>query len=282
MTLYLVGTPIGNLEDMTFRAVRILKEVDLIACEDTRVTGKLTHHYGIDTPLKSYHEHNKDKMTEQLVEKLQEGLSIALVSDAGLPLISDPGYELVNAVRKAGLQVETVPGPNAALTALMTSGLSSYSFLFSGFLPRKDNEKTSKLSSLMKEPHSIILYESPYRVKDTLQTIQKIDENRIVSLGRELTKRFEQVVTAPVTELLSQLEEHIPLKGEFVIVIDGQYEMMEEERWWATLSINAHVEHYIKDDYSSKEAIKQVALDRNMKKREIYDSYHINNKGPSA
>ncbi|TDM12337.1 16S rRNA (cytidine(1402)-2'-O)-methyltransferase [Macrococcus bovicus] len=275
MTLYLVGTPIGNLEDITFRAVRILKEVDIIACEDTRVTGKLTSHYDIATPLKSYHEHNKDKMTEQLVELLVAGKTVALVSDAGLPLISDPGYELVIAVREAGIRVETVPGPNAALTALMTSGLSSYSFLFSGFLPRKDSEKMARLETLMNEPHSIILYESPYRVKDTLAAIEKIDKNRRVALGRELTKKFEQVVTLPVNALLQELEVSIPAKGEFVIVIDGQYETDEADMWWHQLSINEHVEYYMKKDLSSKEAIKQVSLDRNIKKREVYESYHI-------
>lgn len=275
MTLYLVGTPIGNLEDITFRAVRILKEVDIIACEDTRVTGKLTSHYDIATPLKSYHEHNKDRMTEQLVELLVAGKTVALVSDAGLPLISDPGYELVIAVREAGIRVETVPGPNAALTALMTSGLSSYSFLFSGFLPRKDSEKMARLETLMNEPHSIILYESPYRVKDTLAAIEKIDKNRRVALGRELTKKFEQVVTLPVNALLQELEVSIPAKGEFVIVIDGQYETDEADMWWHQLSINEHVEYYMKKDLSSKEAIKQVSLDRNIKKREVYESYHI-------
>ena len=275
MTLYLVGTPIGNLEDITFRAVRILKEVDIIACEDTRVTGRLTSHYDIATPLKSYHEHNKDRMTEQLVELLVAGKTVALVSDAGLPLISDPGYELVIAVREAGIRVETVPGPNAALTALMTSGLSSYSFLFSGFLPRKDSEKMARLETLMNEPHSIILYESPYRVKDTLAAIEKIDKNRRVALGRELTKKFEQVVTLPVNALLQELEVSIPAKGEFVIVIDGQYETDEADMWWHQLSINEHVEYYMKKDLSSKEAIKQVSLDRNIKKREVYESYHI-------
>lgn len=275
MTLYLVGTPIGNLEDITFRAVRILKEVDIIACEDTRVTGKLTSHYDITTPLKSYHEHNKDRMTEQLVELLVAGKTVALVSDAGLPLISDPGYELVIAVREAGIRVETVPGPNAALTALMTSGLSSYSFLFSGFLPRKDSEKMARLETLMNEPHSIILYESPYRVKDTLAAIEKIDKNRRVALGRELTKKFEQVVTLPVNALLQELEVSIPTKGEFVIVIDGQYETDEADMWWHQLSINEHVEYYMKKDLSSKEAIKQVSVDRNIKKREVYESYHI-------
>ncbi|TDM07213.1 16S rRNA (cytidine(1402)-2'-O)-methyltransferase [Macrococcus lamae] len=274
-TLYLVGTPIGNLEDMTFRAVRIMQEVDIIACEDTRVTGKLTHHYNIKTPLKSYHEHNKDRMTEVLVAMLKEGKSIALVSDAGLPLISDPGYELVNAVRDVGLTVITVPGPNAALTALMTSGLSSYSFLFNGFLPRKESEKYAKLNELMQQPHSILLYESPYRIKDTLMTIAKVDAERKVALARELTKRYEQVVTAPVNDLLTRLENDIPLKGEFVIVIDGQYEVKNVEQWWDALTINDHVNHYIAEGQSSKDAIKQVSVDRNMKKRDVYNSFHI-------
>lgn len=274
-TLYLVGTPIGNLEDMTFRAVRILNEVDIIACEDTRVTGRLTHHYDIKTPLKSYHEHNKDQMTDTIVNWLKEGQSVALVSDAGLPLISDPGYELVIAVRAAGIKVETVPGPNAALTALMTSGLSSYSFLFNGFLPRKESEKREKLDTLMALPHSIIIYESPYRVKDTLQTIMKIDEERRVTLARELTKKFEQVVTQPVNELIEKLELEIPLKGEFVIVIDGQYTSQNETKWWNELPLNDHVNHYVEAGYKSKDAIKQVAVDREMKKREVYESYHI-------
>lgn len=273
--LYLVGTPIGNLEDITFRAVRTLKEVDLIACEDTRVTSKLIQHYSIDTPLKSYHEHNKDKMTAVLIETLKTGKNIALVSDAGLPLISDPGFELVIAVRAAGLKVETIPGPNAALTALMTSGLSSYSFLFNGFLPRKDSEKKAKLEELMQQPHSIILYESPYRIKDTLAAISTIDDQRKVSLARELTKRFEQVVTSEVGRLLEQLDETIPLKGEFVIVIDGHSGESAGDEWWRSLDTAQHVEHYISLGMTSKEAIKQVSVDRHMKKRAIYEMYHI-------
>lgn len=273
--LYLVGTPIGNLEDITFRAVRTLKEVDLIACEDTRVTSKLIQHYSIDTPLKSYHEHNKDKMTAVLIETLKTGKNIALVSDAGLPLISDPGFELVIAVRAAGLKVETIPGPNAALTALMTSGLSSYSFLFNGFLPRKDSEKKAKLEELMQQPHSIILYESPYRIKDTLTAISTIDDQRKVSLARELTKRFEQVVTSEVGRLLEQLDETIPLKGEFVIVIDGHSGESAGDEWWRSLDTAQHVEHYISLGMTSKEAIKQVSVDRHMKKRAIYEMYHI-------
>ncbi|WP_414045442.1 16S rRNA (cytidine(1402)-2'-O)-methyltransferase [Macrococcus equi] len=272
--LYLVGTPIGNLEDITYRAVRILKEADIILCEDTRVTKKLVMHYEIETPLKSYHEHNQAKVTEDIIELLSNGNDIALVSDAGLPLISDPGYELVVIARDKGIKVETVPGANAALTALMTSGISSYSFLFDGFLPRKDNEKKERLISIMSLPHTIIIYESPFRVKHTLETIQKIDSERKVSISRELTKKFEQVETDTVSNLLLRLDEDIKLKGEFVIVIAGS-SGDNDVNWWSELSIEGHVNHYVKEGMRNKDAIKQVALDREMKKNEVYQIYHV-------
>ncbi|WP_414055519.1 16S rRNA (cytidine(1402)-2'-O)-methyltransferase [Macrococcus equi] len=272
--LYLVGTPIGNLEDITYRAVRILKEADIILCEDTRVTKKLVMHYEIATPLKSYHEHNQAKVTEDIIELLSNGNDIALVSDAGLPLISDPGYELVVIARDKGIKVETVPGANAALTALMTSGISSYSFLFDGFLPRKDNEKKERLISIMSLPHTIIIYESPFRVQHTLETIQKIDSERKVSISRELTKKFEQVETDTVSNLLLRLDEDIKLKGEFVIVIAGS-SGDNDVNWWSELSIEGHVNHYVKEGMRNKDAIKQVALDREMKKNEVYQIYHV-------
>ncbi|WP_414054671.1 16S rRNA (cytidine(1402)-2'-O)-methyltransferase [Macrococcus equi] len=272
--LYLVGTPIGNLEDITYRAVRILKEADIILCEDTRVTKKLVMHYEIETPLKSYHEHNQAKVTEDIIEMLFNGNDIALVSDAGLPLISDPGYELVVIARDKGIKVETVPGANAALTALMTSGISSYSFLFDGFLPRKDNEKKERLISIMSLAHTIIIYESPFRVKHTLETIQKIDSERKVSISRELTKKFEQVETDTVSNLLLRLDEDIKLKGEFVIVIAGS-SGDNDVNWWSELSIEGHVNHYVKEGMRNKDAIKQVALDREMKKNEVYQIYHV-------
>lgn len=272
--LYLVGTPIGNLEDITYRAVRILKEADIILCEDTRVTKKLVMHYEIETPLKSYHEHNQAKVTEDIIEMLSNGNDIALVSDAGLPLISDPGYELVVIARDKGIKVETVPGANAALTALMTSGISSYSFLFDGFLPRKDNEKKERLISIMSLAHTIIIYESPFRVKHTLETIQKIDSERKVSISRELTKKFEQVETDTVSNLLLRLDEDIKLKGEFVIVIAGS-SGDNDVNWWSELSIEGHVNHYVKEGMRNKDAIKQVALDREMKKNEVYQIYHV-------
>lgn len=272
--LYLVGTPIGNLEDITFRAVRILKEVDYIYCEDTRVTRTLTMHYNIDTPLKSYHEHNKDKVTDQLIETLVSGNHIALVSDAGLPLISDPGYELVVECRDKGIRIETIPGPNAALSALMTSGIASYSFIFDGFLPRKDKEKKKRLQTLMELPHTAIIYESPFRVKHTIEIIMEIDATREVAIARELTKKFEQVETANVREIYNKLDNEINLKGEFVIIIDAVNEA-DKVHWWTELTVYEHVIHYIETGMQSKEAIKQTAVDRNMKKNEVYDIYHI-------
>lgn len=273
-TLYLVGTPIGNLADITYRAVKILKEVDLIACEDTRVSKKLCAHYEISTPLKSYHEHNKAQQTEYLIEQLREGISIALVSDAGLPLISDPGYELVVAAREHQIKVETVPGPNAGLTALMASGLPSFTYTFLGFLPRKEKQKQETLEKRMYEDSTLIIYESPHRVKDTLKTIQKVDENRKVSLGRELTKKFEQITTSNVDDLLNQLQEGlIPTKGEFVVLIEGAV-AVEDTSWFEEMTIVEHVNYYIDQDMKTKAAIKQVAEIRHMKTGEVYDVYH--------
>lgn len=273
-TLYLVGTPIGNLADITYRAVDTLRNVDLIACEDTRVTKKLCLHYEIQAPLKSYHDHNKEQQTDYLIEQLQQGNNIALVSDAGLPLISDPGYELVVAARDNGIRVETIPGPNAGLTALMASGLPSFTYTFLGFLPRKDKQKQSYLEQRMYENSTLIIYESPHRVKDTIKTIQKVDRNRKVSLGRELTKKFEQIVTDYVGNVLDRLnDESIPTKGEFVVLIEGA-EAVEDTAWFEDMSIKEHVDYHINQNMKPKIAIKQVAELRQMKTSEVYDIYH--------
>lgn len=274
-TLFLVGTPIGNLTDITYRAIDTLQQVDLIACEDTRVTRKLCNHYDIKTPLKSYHEHNKDQQTSYMIEQLLSGLDIALVSDAGLPLISDPGYELVVEARQHDIKVETIPGPNAGLTALMASGLPSFTYTFLGFLPRKDKEKQNILSERMYQSSTLIIYESPHRVTDTLKVIGKIDSQRRVSLGRELTKKFEQIVTADVNTLLTMLHNNeIPLKGEFVILIEGA-EVELSTAWFDDMSIEEHVDYYIKEkNIKPKAAIKMVAEDRQSKTSEIYNIYH--------
>ncbi|EIE3621271.1 16S rRNA (cytidine(1402)-2'-O)-methyltransferase [Staphylococcus pseudintermedius] len=271
--LYLLGTPIGNLEDMTFRAIYTLQHVDLIACEDTRVTKKLCHHFEITTPLKSYHDHNKEQETETLIDMLVAGKTIALVSDAGLPLISDPGYELVVRAREQGVTVVPIPGPNAGLTALMASGLPSFTYTFLGFLPRKSRDKTALLETRMYQDSTLLLYESPHRVKDTLEVIAQIDAERTVTLGRELTKKFEQITTAPVTSLLEQLETDIPLRGEFVIIIEGAAPI-EGTAWFETLSVEDHVTHYIDEGMKPKAAIKKVAQEREMSSKTVYNIFH--------
>ncbi|HAR5659794.1 TPA: 16S rRNA (cytidine(1402)-2'-O)-methyltransferase [Staphylococcus pseudintermedius] len=271
--LYLVGTPIGNLEDMTFRAIYTLQHVDLIACEDTRVTKKLCHHFEITTPLKSYHDHNKEQETETLIDMLVAGKTIALVSDAGLPLISDPGYELVVRAREQGVTVVPIPGPNAGLTALMASGLPSFTYTFLGFLPRKSRDKTALLETRMYQDSTLLLYESPHRVKDTLEVIAQIDAERTVTLGRELTKKFEQITTAPVTSLLEQLETDIPLRGEFIVIIEGATPI-EGTAWFETLSVEDHVTHYIDEGMKPKAAIKKVAQEREMSSKTVYNIFH--------
>ena len=274
-TLYLVGTPIGNLGDITFRAIETLKNADFIACEDTRVTKKLCNHYGIQTPLKSYHEHNKSQQTEYLIDLLNEGYNIALVSDAGLPLISDPGYELVVAAHSYDIHVETVPGPNAGLTALMASGLPSYTYTFLGFLPRKEKDKVAVLQERMFQDSTLIIYESPFRVVETLKAISKVDDTRRVAVGRELTKKFEQIVMQEVGHLINAFQnDEIMQKGEFVILIEGA-KPLETEQWFQSLTISEHVEHYISEqNIKPKKAIKLVAEDRHMKTGEVYDIYH--------
>ncbi len=272
-SLYLVGTPIGNLDDMTFRAIDILKQVDLIACEDTRVTKKLCHHFEIETPLKSYHEHNKQRVTESLIEKLCAGDDIALVSDAGLPLISDPGYELVVRAREENVNVIPIPGANAGLTALMASGLPSFTYTFLGFLPRKTREKIEVLEKRMFQESTLLLYESPHRVKETLEAIAKVDNQRMMTVARELTKKFEQIQTGRVDDLIAQLDDTIPLRGEFVLIIEGAMAKASTS-WFEDMTIEAHVNHYIDQNMKPKKAIKHVAQDRQMSSKEVYNIFH--------
>lgn len=210
---------------------------------------------------------------------MEDDKQIALVSDAGCPCISDPGYELVNQVREAGFLVETIPGPNAAITALMTSGLPSYKFVFLGFLPRQAKDKHEVLDKWMHRESTMMIYESPYRVKQTLKAISEIDSERKIAIGRELTKKFEQVETGSVETIENMLEDDsIPQKGEFVILIEGIDESSQTEQWWKEMDLKEHVDSYINEqDMRSKDAIKQVALDRNMKKRDVYEAFHIDN-----
>lgn len=274
--LYLIPTPIGNLEDMSFRAVRLLKEADLIAAEDTRNTKKLCNHFEISTPIVSHHEHNKETSGGKLIEKLKEGAKIALVSDAGMPTISDPGYELVVAAVREQLTVVPLPGANAALTALIASGLSTQPFYFYGFLPRQKKEKVKELESLSKINSTLILYESPHRLKETLQQLLNVFGDRGISLCRELTKRYEEFIRGTVSEAL-QWAEREEIRGEFCIIVEGSKEQIEEvDAWWETLSLLEHIEYYISEkNFSSKEAIKQTAKDRNINKRDVYQAYHV-------
>lgn len=275
--LYLVPTPIGNLEDMSFRAIRILKEADVIAAEDTRNTKKLLHYYDIKTPVVSYHEHNKRSSGARLLEKLRNGEKIALVSDAGMPVISDPGYDLVRAAVEEKLTVVPLPGANAALTALVASGLQPQPFYFYGFLPRQKKERDAALWELSRQTATIILYEAPHRLKETLEALAGQLGNRKIVLCRELTKKFEEFIRGTLEEALQWAKEEEP-RGEFCLIIEGKRtDDADEAAWWQELSIKEHVDHHIRQGASSKEAIKLVAKERGLKKRDVYQTYHIDN-----
>ena len=272
-TLYLCATPIGNLEDMTFRAVRVLKEADLIAAEDTRNSVKLLNHFDIQTPMTSYHEYNKYDKGRKLVEKLLEGKDIALITDAGTPGISDPGEELVSMCQEAGITVTAVPGAAACITALTISGLPTRRFAFEAFLPSDKKEREAVLDELEKERRTIILYEAPHRLVRTLKLLADRLGERRVSVCRELTKRHETVYRTTLPEAAANYEE-TPPKGECVIVIQGltRQEAEEEERQkWMDMSIEEHMEHYLSQGIDKKEAMKRTAKDRGVPKREIYN-----------
>lgn len=275
--LYLVPTPIGNLEDMSFRAVRILKEADIIAAEDTRNTKKLCNYFEIATSVISYHEHNKETSGQKLLNRLEEGQVIALVSDAGMPTISDPGYQLVREAIDAGFPVIPLPGANAALTALIASGLVPQPFYFYGFLQRQQKEKKRELERLKQMEATWIIYESPHRLKETLKHMLEVLGNRNIVLCRELTKKYEEFIRGTISEAAEWAREN-EVRGEFCLIVEGASEedIVQDMSWWADLTVNEHVEHYIgKDGLSVKEAIKQTSKDRNMQKREVYQSYHI-------
>ncbi|OGB88433.1 16S rRNA (cytidine(1402)-2'-O)-methyltransferase [candidate division WOR-1 bacterium RIFCSPLOWO2_02_FULL_46_20] len=225
-SLFVVATPIGNLEDMTFRAVRILSEVDIIAAEDTRHTKILLNKYDIHTQITSYHKFNIEAKTQQLVDLIKQGQNIALVTDSGMPGISDPGYELIRESIIQGIRVEPIPGPSAAITALAVSGLSTDQFVFAGFLPKKPGKKTKKLEALQKQAGTIIIYESPFRLVKTLNDIQRVFGNREVVVCRELTKKFEEIIRGKAGDVLEKLKDR-KVKGEVVVVVQGQVTQRE-------------------------------------------------------
>ncbi len=270
--LYLCATPIGNLEDMTFRVVRTLGEVDLIAAEDTRNSIKLLNHFEIKTPMTSYHEYNKIEKGKKLVEKLQAGMNIALITDAGTPGISDPGEELVKMCYEAGIEVTSLPGAAACITALTLSGLSTRRFAFEAFLPADKKERQAVLKELVDETRTIIMYEAPHRLVKTLQELLEHLGNRRITVCRELTKRYETAFATTLEEALAYYEANDP-KGECVLVLEGRSreELRQEEvAKWEEMSIEAHMEHYLAQGIQKKEAMKMVAKDRGISKRDVY------------
>ncbi|UQS87474.1 16S rRNA (cytidine(1402)-2'-O)-methyltransferase [Nicoliella spurrieriana] len=277
-TLYLVPTPIGNLDDMTFRAVKVLREVDLIAAEDTRNTQKLLNHFEIDTREISFHEHNTMERIPELVQKLQAGMNIAQASDAGMPSISDPGHELVVACIKENIPVVPLPGANAGLTGLIASGLSPQPFYFYGFLNRKPSDQIAELEAINQHQETIILYEAPHRLKKTLKNMNKVlGSNRQTVLCREITKRYEDFHRGNLAELLDWAENN-RVMGEFVIIVAGNQNASTvnstADDELLKLSMPEQVEHFINQGDKPNSAIKRVAKLHQIKKQEVYNLYH--------
>ena len=272
--IYLVATPIGNLSDISMRAIETLKNVDIIACEDTRNTIRLLNHFEIKGHLTSYHEYNKIDKAYELCEKVKEGNNIAFVSDAGMPAISDPGYELVDIAYKEGLEVTVVPGASAVVSALAISGISSRRFAFEGFLPADKNEKKEILTELSQESRTLILYEAPHRLLKTLKELFEYMGDRNIAIVREITKLHEEVLRGKLADIIADYEsEKIAIRGEYGLVIEGKslLEKREErQKSFEEISIREHYEKYIAEGMDKKEAMKAVAKDRGIQKRDVY------------
>ena len=271
-TLYLCATPIGNLQDMTFRVIRTLKEVDMIAAEDTRNSIKLLNHFEIKTPMTSYHEYNKIEKGHKLVQMLLEGKNLALITDAGTPGISDPGEELVQMCYEAGVPVTSLPGAAACITALTLSGLSTRRFAFEAFLPSDKKERQQVLEELKNDTRTVICYEAPHRLVKTLKELLEALGNRRITICRELTKKHETAWQTHIAEACEYYQENAP-KGECVLVIEGRSReelKAEEQEQWEQMPLEAHMEHYESQGMDHKSAMKQVAKDRGVSKRDIY------------
>ena len=271
--LYLCATPIGNLEDITYRVVRTLNEVDLIGAEDTRNSIKLLNHFDIKTPMTSYHEFNKYDKAKQLVEMMKEGKNIAIITDAGTPGISDPGEEVVRQCFEAGIQVTSLPGPAACITALTMSGQKTRRFCFEAFLPKDKKEKVAVLEELKNETRTIIIYEAPHRLARTLKELRETLGNRQLTLCRELTKKYEEADKTTIDQAIEKYNEKEP-RGEYVLVIEGksQEEIQEENKQkWESMTKEEHMEYYISQGNDKKSAMKLVAKDRGVSKRDIYN-----------
>lgn len=270
--LFICATPIGNLGDMTPRVIRTLESADMIAAEDTRNSIKLLNHFGISTPMTSYHEFNKIEKAKYLIEQMQEGKNIALITDAGTPAISDPGEALVTMCREAGITVTSLPGAAACITALTLSGLSTRRFCFEGFLPADKKEKKEVLEELSEESRTIILYEAPHHLLRTLEELQEALGKRRLTICRELTKKFETIVPTTLAEAIAYYRENEP-RGEYVLVLEGKglaRKREEKQEQWKEMSIEEHMKYYEDRKIDRKEAMKLTARDRGVSKREIY------------
>ena len=268
--LYIVATPIGNLEDITLRALNILKNIDLIAAEDTRQTLKLLNHYEISKPLISYHRHNEDVKSEILIEKLNEGQDIALVSDAGTPGICDPGEVVIKKAIEEGITVVPIPGACAMINALIASGISTSEFIFLGFLPLNKKNRKQKLEEIKNSNKTIILYEAPHKMKNTLEDLKDIIGDRRITLARELTKIHEEFIRDNINNILDKIDS---LKGEMILIIEGKNIEYNSQNELNELTLEEHYEYYKKQGFDKKEIIKKIAKDRNVNKNEIYQKF---------
>ncbi len=275
--LYVCATPIGNLKDITLRCLETLKEVDLIASEDTRHTIKLLNHYEIKVPLESYHEHNKDTKGKKLINLLLEGKNIALVSDAGMPGICDPGEDLIKLCYENNIEITVLPGATASITALILSGIKTRSYCFEGFLPSNKKAKKEVIQRLKDDTRTYIIYEAPHHLLQTLKELYEQIGNRNISIVKELTKKHENVFKASLLEALEYFEENTP-KGEYVLVLEGANEdevLNKEKEEINNISIKEHLEQYLSTGMDIKEAMKKVAKDRGISKRDVYNEIKI-------
>lgn len=269
-TLYIIPTPIGNMEDLTIRIINTLKKVDVIFSEDTRVTGQLLKYLEIKKTMIANHDHNEKDNVEKLIKYLESGKNVGLVSDRGTPIISDPGYYLAKKAMEKGYNVVSLPGPTALIPALTSSGLEPNPFLFYGFLNSKETKRKKELEKLKDYPCTLIFYEAPHRISNTLKSMLQVLGNRFISISREITKKFEEIYRGPILEIIKEID---GAKGEMVVVVAGNH----EQKNYDFLSIIEHVNIYITQGKTTKEAIKKVAKDRNLKTSDVYNEYHKKN-----
>lgn len=267
-SLYLIPTPVGNMEDITLRAIHTLEMVDFLLCEDTRVTSELLHKLNIKKKLIHSDDHNEDSLKEMVLSKLQEGNNIGLVTDRGTPIISDPGYKIVEYVTSHGFNVISLPGPTAFVPALTMSGINPAPFLFYGFLNSKDSKRKKELETLKKLPYTIILYEAPHRIQDMLTALFEVFGNRKIALCREISKKYEEAIRGTITDVLDVVDS---IKGEMVVVVEGNLEQED----YSSMTILEHIRLYLEDGMSEKEAIKKVAVERDIPKSVVYKEYHM-------